>query len=100
MSTNEKTKIKFDILNKINEILEQNQIQKIDKLTTVNSSINTSYLGNIQVFDENKVESISSKLDEIFNEYGTCSLRTEEVTSCCKPPYKNLSFKINISNKD
>ena len=100
MSNDQKLKIKNEIIIKINDVLENNQIQKIDNLTTVNSSDKISYLGNIKVFDENKLEKIISDMNEIFNKYGSFSIRTEDIISCCKPPYKNISFKVNINLTD
>jgi hypothetical protein len=96
MSDNEKTNLKVELIARINEILDKNALQEIDNLTMINSSKITSYLGSIKIFDENKLEIIKSDIGSLFNEYGNYSLRTEEVISCCKPPYKNISFKVDI----
>lgn len=91
-----KNKIKNEIIIKINEILVENNIPKIDNLTVINLNNQASYLGNIEIFDYDLIETIENQLQQLFENYGSCSIRNEEVVSCCKPDYKNISFKVNI----
>ncbi|RBQ22516.1 hypothetical protein ALNOE001_18900 [Candidatus Methanobinarius endosymbioticus] len=96
MCEKEKPHIKTELLKKINSILDKNKVEKIDTLTIINSAKTSSYLGNIKVFDENIIHNLESQINELFEQYGKFSIRTEEVTSCCKPPCKNISFKVDI----
>lgn len=92
-----KNKIKNEIITKINDILIENKIPEIDNLTVINLNKEVAYLGNIPIFDYNLLESIEKQLSKLFNNYGSYSIRNEEVVSCCKPPYKNISFKVNVN---
>lgn len=97
MSDEKKNEIKDEIINKINNILIENDIPEIHNLTVINLNNQTSFLGNIAVLDYNKLDKVENQLNKLFKEYSSYSVRTEEVISCCKPAYKNISFKININ---
>lgn len=92
----QKNKIKKEITAKINDILIENKIPEINNLTVINLNNHVAYLGNIAIFDYNILELIEKQLSEIFNNYNSYSIRNEEVVSCCKPTYKNISFKVNV----
>lgn len=88
-----------EIIAKINEISKKHDIlhEINEKLTVLNLNNEISYIGSIKIFDENKLPKFEKNLKELLNKYGNNSVRSEEVISCCKPPYTNISFKINIS---
>jgi len=98
MSNNGKSYIKTELINRINKILNENQIQEIDKLTTISLNKETAYLRTIAIFDYSKFGKIENELNNIFKDYGSFSLKTKEIVSCCKPSYKNISFKVNVGN--
>lgn len=94
-----KKKLKIEILEKINNILENNQIaDNLDTLTVLNLNDKISYLGNIKIFDDNKLEKIEKEMKNSFKKYESFSLNSREVISCCRPPYNNISFKIDIDS--
>lgn len=96
-SQKDKKDIKSDILDEINKILKNNHIpENLDDLTVLNLSDTISYLGNIKILDENKLDNIEKELKVLFDRYGSSSLRSEEIVSCCRPSYMNISFKVNI----
>lgn len=98
MSENEKNGVKAKLLGNINIILDKNNVQEIDTLTTIASSNTISYLGNIKVFDENILNKLESEINKLFDQYERSSLRIEEVLSCCKASYKNISFKVDVKD--
>lgn len=91
-----KNEIKKEITTKINDILIENKIPEINNLTVINLNNQVAYLGNITIFDYDVLETIENQLSEILNNYGAYSIKNEEVVSCCKPPYKNISFKVTV----
>lgn len=96
MSENEKN----NLLKNINIILDKNNVQKIDALTTISSANTSSYLGNIKIFDENILDKLESEINKLFDEYEKSLLRTEEVIFCCKASYKNISFKVDVNDQN
>jgi len=91
-----KNKIKNEITTKINDILIENKIPEINNSTVINLNNQIAYLGNIVIFDYDILETIENQLSKILNNYGSYSIKNEEVVSCCKPAYKNISFKVNV----
>jgi len=92
-----KNNVKNEILTKINDILIENNVPEIDHLTFLNLNNQVAYLGNIAIFDYDILETVENQLSEILNNYGTYSIISRNVISCCKPVYKNISFKVNVT---
>jgi hypothetical protein len=100
MSESERNSVKTKLLENINTILDKNNVQELDTLTTISSSNAASYLGNIRVFDENILDKLESEINTLFDQYGKSSLRIEEIVSCCEPTYKNISFKVDVRDQN
>ena len=92
-----KNEIKNEIIKNINDILAVNKIPKINNLTVMNLNKQTAYIGNIDILDYDLIETIEKQLNELFEKYGTYSVKNKEIVSCCAPSYKKISFKVNVN---
>ena len=90
---------KNEIIEEINRISKKHgNLDEIkDILIVVSLNNDKSYIGNIKISDENKLEEMKKDLKELLNRYGNTSLKSEEFIPCCSPPYINIRFKINSS---
>ncbi|MDR2623145.1 MAG: hypothetical protein LBC39_01040 [Methanobrevibacter sp.] len=87
--------LKIEILNRIKTILN-NYTYEFKEITTISLSNQESFIGNIKLFDLNKLDEVLSKLSSLLDEYGKNSHNVEEVESCCSPKYHLISFKLNV----
>jgi len=87
-----------ELIETINELLKKDEIlhETDKKLTVLNLSDKTSYIGSINVYDENKLPKFERELKERLNKYENKSLRSQNVVSCCQAPHTSISFKIDI----
>ncbi|MDR2967164.1 MAG: hypothetical protein LBU74_04385 [Methanobacteriaceae archaeon] len=87
-----------DIIEIINKLLKKDEIlhETDEKLTILNLSDRTSYLGSINVYDENKLPKFEKELKKMLSKYENKSIRLQNVVSCCQAPHTNISFKIDI----
>ena len=89
----------IEIIETINELLKKDEIlhETDKKLTVLNLSDKTSYLGSIRVYDEKKLSKFERDLKKRLSRYKNMSLRSQFVVSCCQAPHTIISFKIDIS---
>ncbi|MDR2830727.1 MAG: hypothetical protein LBB45_06820 [Methanobrevibacter sp.] len=87
--------LKIELLNRIKYILSDYNYE-FNELTTISLSNKDLFLGNIKLFDLNKLDQLTSKLSSLLDEYGKNSYNTEKVESCCSQSYHSISFKVNI----
>jgi hypothetical protein len=87
--------LKLELLNRIKLILKDYQ-HEFTEITTVSLSNQDSFVGNIKLFDFDKLNEFSLKLSSLLDEYGKNSSSTEEIKSCCSPKYHLISFKVNV----
>jgi hypothetical protein len=87
--------LKVELLNRIKIILKDYQ-HEFTEITTVSLSNQDSFIGNIKLFDIDKLDEFSFRLSSLLDEYGKNSLNNEEIESCCSPKYHLISFKVNI----
>ncbi|MDR2545331.1 MAG: hypothetical protein LBD03_07335 [Methanobrevibacter sp.] len=87
--------LKVEILNRIKLILN-NYNHEFKEITTIYLSNQESFIGNIKLFDLNKLDEVLSKLSSLLEEYGKNSHNTDKVESCCSQTYYLISFKVNV----
>jgi hypothetical protein len=69
ISTEEKEKIKQEIVEKINTVLEQNgESFRLDRVNVLNTKDTVKFMGNYRVYDRRKYGPISSEINSFLKE--------------------------------
>lgn len=80
ISTEEKEKIKEEIVDKINSVLEKNNESfRIDKVTVLNRSDSVKFMGSYRVYDRKKYNSISREIDTFLKKYGDVDIKSKKI---------------------
>ncbi|MDR2873967.1 MAG: hypothetical protein LBV42_04410 [Methanobrevibacter sp.] len=87
--------LKVELLNRIKIILKDYK-HEFSEITTVSLSNQDSFIGNIKLFDLDKLDNFSFRLSSLLDEYGKNSFNSEEVKPCCSLQYHLISFKVNV----
>ncbi len=80
ISTEEKEKIKEEIVDKINSVLEKNNESfRIDKVTVLNRSESVKFMGSYRVYDRRKYDSISREINSFLKKYGDVEINSKKI---------------------
>lgn len=80
ISTEEKEKIKEEIVDKINSVLEKNDESfRIDKVTVLNRSESVKFMGSYRVYDRRKYNSISREINTFLKKYGDVDIKSKKI---------------------
>ena len=80
ISTDEKEKIKEEIVDKINSVLEKNNESfRIDKVTVLNRSDSVKFMGSYRVYDRKKYNSISREINSFLKKYGDVEIKSKKI---------------------
>ncbi len=80
ISSEEKEKIKTEIVDKINSTLEKNDESfRLDKLNVLNKSETVKFMGNYRVYDRRKYSSISKEINSFLKEYGKVEIKSKKI---------------------
>ncbi|MCQ2977065.1 MAG: hypothetical protein MJ232_03520 [archaeon] len=97
MTREERDRIKDELRDKLNVILEKNDLPyRVDRLSVMNISSKISFLGNVRVHDKDKVKTVLAEVEELVNQYGKTTINTRDVIPCCELPYTYINFHIDI----
>ena len=97
MLKEEKTRIKNELIEKINQILEdENETNKINNIMIFTNKEFTGFMGNIRVYNPENLEKIKTKLTQKLEEYGKVALNQQHIKPCCELPYDYISFNLKI----
>ena len=67
----EKDKIKEEVVNKVNSVLEKNnESYRMDKLNVLNRKETVKFMGTYRVYDRRKYNSISREINAFLKKYG------------------------------
>ena len=93
----EKTKIKEDLIEKINKILQsENETDTISNIMIFNNKEFTGFMGNIKIYNPENIEKIKKSLIQTLEEYGEVAINQQHIKPCCELPYDYLSFNMKI----
>ena len=80
ISTEEKEKIKKEILEKVNSVLEKNgESYRMDKVNILNTNETVKFMGNYRVYDRRKYDSISREINSFLKQYGNVDIKSKKI---------------------
>ena len=76
----EKDKIKEEVVNKVNSVLEKNnESYRMDKLNVLNRKETVKFMGTYRVYDIRKYNSISREINAFLKKYGEVSIKDKKI---------------------
>ena len=76
----EKDKIKEEVVNKVNSVLEKNnESYRMDKLNVLNRKETVKFMGTYRVYDRRKYNSISREINTFLKKYGEVSIKDKKI---------------------
>ena len=76
----EKDKIKEEVVNKVNSVLEKNnESYRMDKLNVLNRAETVKFMGTYRVYDRRKYNSISREINAFLKKYGEVSIKDKKI---------------------
>ena len=80
ISTEEKEKIKEEIVEKINSVLEKNNESfRIDKVNVLNKADSVKFMGNYRVYDRKNYGPVSGEINSFLKEYGDVEIKSKKI---------------------
>ena len=80
ISSEEKEKIKADIVEKINSVLEENDESfRLDRVNVLNKNETVKFMGNYRVYDRRKYDSISREINSFLKQYGDVEIKSKKI---------------------
>lgn len=80
ISSEEKEKIKKEIVEKINSVLEKNDESfRLDKVNVLNKNDTVKFMSNYRVYDRRKYDSISREINSFLKQYGDVEIKSKKI---------------------
>ncbi len=80
ISNEEKEKIKKDIVEKINSVLEKNgESFRLDNVNVLNKKESVKFMGNYRVYDRKNYDSVSREINSFLKEYGDVDIKSKKI---------------------
>jgi hypothetical protein len=80
ISNEEKEKIKQEIVEKINTVLEENDESfRLDRVNVLNTKETVKFMGNYRVYDRKKYGPISKEINSFLKEYGDVEIKSKKI---------------------
>ena len=79
ISDEEKQKIKAEILEKINSVLEKNgESFRLDKVNILKTKETVKFMGNYRVYDRRNYDSVSREINSFLKQYGDVDIKSKK----------------------
>ena len=76
----EKEKIKKEILDKVNSVLEKNDESfRLDKVNILNKKESVKFMGNYRVYDRKKYDAVSREINSFLKKYGNVEIKSKKI---------------------
>ena len=80
ISDEEKDKIKAEIVNKVNSVLEKNgESFRMDQVNILKTKETVKFMGNYRVYDRKKYNSISGEINPFLKKYGNVDIKSKKI---------------------
>ena len=92
----EKDKIKEEVVNKVNSVLEKNnESYRMDKLNVLNRAETVKFMGTYRVYDRRKYNSISREINAFLKKYGEVNIKDKKIKDSGMK-FTTVSFNFEI----
>lgn len=76
----EKVKIKKDIVEKVNSVLEKNNESfRMDNVNVLNKSETVRFMGNYRVYDRKNYNAVSREINTFLRGYGNVDIKSKKI---------------------
>ena len=76
----EKDKIKAEIVDKVNSVLEKNgESFRMDQVNILKTKETVKFMGNYRVYDRKKYNSISGEINTFLKKYGNVDIKSKKI---------------------
>lgn len=76
----EKEKIKKEIVDKVNSVLEKNDESfRLDKVNILNKKESVKFMGNYRVYDRKKYDTVSREINSFLKKYGNVEIKSKKI---------------------
>ena len=80
ISVEEKEKIKKEIVEKINSVLEKNgESFRLDNVNVLNKNETVKFMGNYRVYDRRNYDSVSREINSFLKNYGKVEIKSKKI---------------------
>ena len=80
ISSEEKEKIKEEIVEKINSVLEKNgESFRMDKVNVLNTKETVKFMGNYRVYDRKNYGAVSREINSFLKKYGDVDIKSKKI---------------------
>ena len=80
ITVEEKEKIKKDIVEKINSVLEKNNESfRLDKVNVLNTKETVKFMGNYRVYDRKNYSPVSKEINSFLKQYGDVEIKSKKI---------------------
>ena len=81
ISDEEKDKIKAEIVDKVNSVLEKNgESFRMDQVNILKTKETVKFMENYRVYDRKKYNSVSGEINTFLKKYGNVDIKSKSVT--------------------
>ena len=76
----EKAKIKKEIVDKVNSVLEKNnESYRMDNVNVLNKSETVKFMGHYRVYDRKNYNAVSREINTFLKEYGDVDIKSKKI---------------------
>ena len=80
ISSEEKDKIKNEIVEKVNSVLEKNgESFRMDKVNVLNKADSIKFMGNYRVYDRKNYNAVSREINSFLKKYGNVDIKSKKI---------------------
>ena len=80
ISSEEKDKIKNEIVEKVNSVLEKNgESFRMDKVNVLNKADSVKFMGNYRVYDRKNYNAVSREINSFLKQYGNVDIKSKKI---------------------
>lgn len=80
ISDEEKDKIKKEIVEKVNSVLEKNNESfRMDRVNVLKTSETVKFMGNYRVYDRKNYHAVSKEINDFLKGYGDVSINSKKI---------------------
>lgn len=80
ISDNEKDKIKKEIVDKVNSVLENNgESFRMDRVNILKTSETVKFMGNYRVYERKNYHAVSGEINDFLKKYGDVTITSKKI---------------------